>query len=362
MGTVTAGTNATAAEYNDVVYLKNYVMNSNFDVWQRGTTSTNPSTNAFLADRWRIAFSVASPPSNVIHSRQKLVNNENETLFNSRYYYRVEPDGAGTFNAAEYYSLEHRIENGVRLLAGTSRQVTVSYYARSTVTSKKLGIFLSQNYGTTGSPTSQETINGTYDTLSSGWVRYSHTFTLNTLAGKTFGTDDNDYLRIVFMYAWGSDYTSIVGSTSTLQGSGSTDITQVQVTIGTTTMEYKPPSYEEELRACQRYCYVNGSTSSYTNAMIAWGWAGDNTTVEANLCFPVQMRTFPTITATGSDWVISDRGSGAIDCTGISLSTGVQSTNMAMIRVTTAGHTQYRPYAICADGTAGRLLILDAEL
>lgn len=364
MGTVTAGTNATATEYNDVVYLNNYIMNSNFNIWQRGVSvGLSDTTVTYLADRWGDYHNKdGGTLPTLTRSRETLTAGD---IPNSFYYSRLTTNGTGTSLGTASLGIHYQlIEHGTRLLCGDGKKVTVTYYARSSITSKKLGVYLRQNYGTTGSPTAVETINGYNDTLSSGWVKYTHTFTTNTLVGKTFGTDNNDCLEIGFQYMWGTDSDDRVGAVGAVsyEGSGTIDIAQVQVTIGDTSMEYKPLSYADELAQCQRYCYVNGSNATHTSAMVAWGWAGDNTTVEANIAFPVQMRTFPTLTATGSDWVISDRGSGAIDCTGISLSTSVQSTSMAMVRVTTAGHTQYRPYAICADGTAGRLLILSAEL
>lgn len=360
MGTVVAGTNATATEYNDVVYLKNYVMNSNFDIcqrWGRGSLITNPANNTFVLDRWKIVYAVSAAPSNTVHSNAILTSGD---IPNSFIYYRVNPDGTGTFAADSYYQIEQRIEHGVRKLAGAGKTVTLTFWARSSITSKKLGFWLQQNYGTGGSPTSTETINGSYVTLSSGWVKYTYTFTLNTLVGKTFGTNDDDYLRLSFMYGWGSNYTAIVGSTATFQGSGTIDIAQVQLTLGDTSMEYKPISYVEELAQCQRYCFV--PIAPNVSGRIGLGIANNTTQAQISVNTPTPMRTTPTVTATAADWALSS-GAVAWNVTNLVINSNASTLERIGLEATVAsGLTAGAPLFLECDGTPYRVIVFDAEL
>lgn len=368
MGTVLAGTNATATQFNDVVYLNNYIMNGNFNIWQRGTTSTNPADAAFIADRWHVSRDAdgGTLPTNTIHSQQTLTAGD---IPNSFYYYRINPDGAGSgFGTNAQYVIRQKIEHGTRLLAGASRKATLTFYARASVVSKKLGVGMFQNYGTTGSPSSAETLTGTSITLSTSWVKYSHTFTLNTLVGKTFGTDNNDYLMPVFGVMWGTTYGSNTfggAAASTFDGSGTIDIAQVQLTIGDTSMEYKPLPYEWELRQCQRYCYVidTDALAAGLNGVVGFGTAGTGTTAYILLNLPVSIRAYPTLTVTADQWALWDGFSGAHDVTSLTLvGANYTAPNTILLNASIAGGlTQYRTYYLTADGTA-RLLILEAEL
>ena len=151
--------------------------------------------------------------------------------------------------------MQEAIENGVRNLCGASKTVTISFWARSSIANKKLGVYLYQYYGTGGSPTSGEVINGTNWTLTSSWTKYTYTFTTNTLVGKTFGTNNDDYLQVSLTYMWGSTYPTRVGAAGaeTYVGSGNIDIAQVQLCAGDVALPFQPKSFNQELLDCQRY-------------------------------------------------------------------------------------------------------------
>lgn len=77
------------------------------------------------------------------------------------------------------------------------------------------------------------------------------------------------------------------------------------------------------------------------------------------------MRTNPTLTATASDWLIQDIASAAIDLTAIATLTteGYSRYEQTVIKATVAaGLIGFRPYTLIGDGTAGRTLVLSAEL
>ncbi|MBW7454662.1 hypothetical protein ACFOLF_11970 [Paenibacillus sepulcri] len=236
---------------------KNWLINGNFDIWQRRTSAINPTFASFSADRWKLftAISTSVLPTSITHSRQSIVNDE---IPNAAYFYRVNTNGAGSNYAADdAYLLQQLIENGTRYLAGLGKKVTVSFWARSSIAGKKLGIFLGQSYGTGGSPSAGESISGTTFSLTSTWTHYKYTFTTNTLKGKTFGTNGDDTLQVHFLYAWGNKgYASalgVPGRVETFGGSGNIDIAQVQVNSGDTALSFQPHSFAEELALCQRY-------------------------------------------------------------------------------------------------------------
>jgi len=248
-------TNPTASGLADLGMSRQAVMNGNFDIWQRGTTVTNPADNTFIADRYKIRIGGAgyTPPTNTIHSRQSLTPGD---IPNSFYFYRVNPDGAGSgATDTPYGFINEHIEHGTRNLCGAGKTVTVSLYARSSISNKKLGVSLLQDYGTGGSPTTAEQVVGDAVTLTSSWVKYTFTITTNTLVGKTFGTNNNDHLELRIWYVWGTNYDDYVGESSYqgFVGSGNIDIAQVQLCAGDVALPFQPKSYGQELVDCQRY-------------------------------------------------------------------------------------------------------------
>jgi len=246
---------ATWKPLNDSMY-RQAIINGNFDVWQRGTSATaTAAAGLFLADRWRES-TIVDGGTNPTLTRSRGILNPGE-LFGSYYYSRLTTNGAGSSYGvnSRYYYL-NPIEHGNRFLCGDGKKVTVSFWARSSIANKKLGLGLYQAYGSGGSPSAGENINGTNWTLTSNWVKYTHTFTTNTLSGKTFGTDNNDVLSVAFQYIWGSSQASLVGAGTTAEtfvGAGTIDIAQVQLCAGDVALPFMPKSVVEELSMCQRY-------------------------------------------------------------------------------------------------------------
>ena len=66
--------------------------------------------------------------------------------------------------------------------------------------------------------------------LSTTWTKYTKTFSVASISGKTLGTNGNDYLRLAFWLDAGSDYNS---RTNTLGNqAGTFEFAQVQVEKG----------------------------------------------------------------------------------------------------------------------------------
>lgn len=341
------------------------IINGNFDVWQRATTKTNPTNNTYhSADRWVTEFSLngATLPSNIVHSKQPITPGDLDKAFN---FYRVAPDGAGTsWGVNTFYMNEQRIENGTRYLCGNSKKVTISFWARSSISGKKLSVGLSQNYGTGGSPTTEEQIAGTVFSLTSSWVEYKVTLTTNTLVGKTFGSANDDYLQLSIGYAWGTTFGSArfgSATTETFVGSGNIDVAKVQLCSGDVALSFQPKSFAQELQDCWRYCWV--PETAQTLATLGMGMAYDTTLAFVTIKHPVTMRIIPTLTATAADWALGSIGVN-YDLTGINNTDDAvrQTKDATTLRCTTSGITANRPLFLQSDGNANRLMILSAEL
>lgn len=252
------------------------LINGNFDIAQRGTSFVSPTSGTFTLDRWNTSF-VGTMPTITI-SQQPLTTGD---IYKSTSYLRLNTNGSGSgFGASDVYRIQQKIENGARFLAGASKDISISFYARSSISSKKLGVSFWQNYGTGGSPSSTDVLTGTNVTLTTNWTRYTFTTTTASLIGKSFGGNGDDYLSLNFVYMWGTSEAAYVGAGSTAEtfvGSGNIDITAVNMNIGSTSLDFFPKSINQELSDCQRFYEVgrffnvtNGTSASNSGSTITF--------------------------------------------------------------------------------------------
>lgn len=269
------------------------IMNGNFDVWQRGTTgSPVDGITLMVADHWGdFNNRDGGTLPTLTRTRQTLTSGD---IPNAFYFSRLTTNGAGSSLGANSLGVYfQKIEHGTRFLAGAGKKITVSFWAKSDIANKKIGVYLAQDYGSGGSPTSQEIINGTNWTLTSSWTKYTYTFTLNTLSGKTFGTNNYDSILVHIANMWGTSGAVRVGAGSTAEtyvGSGNIDVAQVQVCAGEVALPFQPRSFGEELRLCQRYYEKIGGYVGQTYCRFGNGHCRTTTSLETLLIFKVPKR------------------------------------------------------------------------
>lgn len=198
---------------------RNKLVNGGFNVWQRGVTFALLAPS-YTADRWYISNPVAV-------TREAFLPGESELMDNAKYYLKND------LTVSLPASMEQRIE-GVETLAG--KQVTLTFWAKSGISGSIIPITIIQNFGTTGSPsTSVTTVVGSA-TLTAAWVKHTMTVTLPSIAGKTLGTDGNDYVALKI--------TLPVDAIS---------ICNMQLEQGPLATDFEIRPYDEEVRLCRRY-------------------------------------------------------------------------------------------------------------
>ena len=256
----------------------NYIINGNFDIWQRGTSQTTRGYGS--DDRW---FNHAIETTRT-HSRQSFDVGE------------VFPDGkqcpkyfsrtvvSSVAGAGGLCSKQAKLED-VSRLAG--RKITLAFYARADAP-KNITIEFIQNFGTGGTPSlGAFAIKVEKILLSTTFQRFVITCDMPSIAGKTLGADNNSYTQINFWFAAGSDWNFRTDSLG--HQSGTFDIACVSLVEGDIDIKPIPRSYGEELALCQRY-YSTGfaHTRSYATAIYQ--------TFDTPIYFHVSMRTTPTLT------------------------------------------------------------------
>ena len=214
---------------------KNLIINGNFDIWQRGTSSTS---SGYLADRFVIQNNQGSGA--FTQSRQEFTLGQTDVPNNPRYFHRTAITTAPTSNNDDIL-LSHRLED-VRRSSG--RTVTLSFWARGS--GKKIRLYTEQNFGIGGSSPVGFVID-TVTTASSGFTKFEIKIPYPSIAGKTIGTGGTN-VNILFTYSESTDRNSVVSNQI-----GTFDIAQVQVEYGDVVTEFEGRDLGTEFALCQRY-------------------------------------------------------------------------------------------------------------
>ena len=258
---------------------KNAIINGDFAINQRAFTSTTTSFT-FGFDRWLMQF----VDGTVTYSTQSFTAGAAPvTGYEASNFARLISTGQ-TLTTAEA-RLRQPIED-VKTFAGQT--VTVSFWAKASTGTPNVAIGFTQNFGTGGSST--VVVNGQKFAITSSWARYSKTFAIPSISGKTIGTSSSLNLNL-----WTSAGSSNNTATDSLGIQSITaDFWGVQVEAGSVATPFQTAtgSIQGELAACQRYYYR--ATVSATGQHFGNGNVQDATTAIFLSNFPTIMRTAPT--------------------------------------------------------------------
>lgn len=284
-------TAATAAQYVDPLPNTNIIHNPAFTVNQRvgnaaGITATNPADGTYIIDRWRYNTNRSAGTATAVYNPAPA---SAQTIGDFPYVTGVyQMTGTGMTHTST--SLSQRIED-VRQLNG--QVVTLSFYAKYTTTATTLSaITLRQNFGTGGSPSADVTTTiASNVALTASWARYSYTFTVPSISGKTLGTTrETSMLELKFDVGSAANYNlSIWG---------------VQLEQRPTTSRFVIPDYGTELVKCRRYYYEINNRQSVSSNIVGNGYKTTTTICSFWLPFPVTMwgrpaNTPPTFSSSG---------------------------------------------------------------
>jgi len=251
---------------------KNKIINGDFGIWQRGTSFTQTNFNAgniYTADRSAMIWNAV--PTSVTVSQQTFTPGSAPVAgYEGTYYWQ---SAITTVGSCTIWGYSQRIED-VRQLAGQS--VTVSFWAKAD-SARNVAVELDQNFGSGGS--SLVIAGPTTIAVTTSWARYSATFSLPSISGKTIGT--NSYLQLFIAQAAAS------GSTLNLWG--------VQVEAGSVATAFSTATgtVQGELSLCLRYFRRFGGNASQTRVAVGWCPSGSS----ANYIIPLTtpMRAAPSV-------------------------------------------------------------------
>jgi hypothetical protein len=258
---------------------RNLIHNPLFNVAQRGAGPFT-TNSVYTLDRWFISFNLdtnsitqqAVAPGGVAGDEACAF-----VLANSGF--------VGNAGAAAYTVLTQFVEGTQRL---SGKTITISFFAYSNA-GQKLGVSYDQIFGTGGSPSANIYAAGQSVTISAGvWARYSLTFAIPSITGKTLGTNKDDKTGINFWFSSGSGQATRAGNVGVQ--SGNVSLWGVQLEIGGQATPLEKPDPRYDLSNCQRF---------FLAASIYVGPSGLYATT---FSFPSTMRAIPTVAGGGAGY------------------------------------------------------------
>jgi hypothetical protein len=261
---------STGLRYQEPLNL-NPILNSGFDIWQRGTASTAIGSGTFLADRWQAARGGFAAGG----SQSQQVTGDTTNLPNIQYCLRIQRDSGNTNTASMVVG--QNLEN-VNSIPYAGKTVTLSFYARAGANFSASGNTLTALF-CSGTGTNQNLVTGGFTgqnntalapTLTTTWQRFSIT--------KTIDTNATQLGFIVYDVP-----------TGTAGANDYYEITGVMINVGSVAYPFRRTTgtIQGELAACQRYYEVTGGGSTGRN--------NSTTTTELAVTFKVNKRTTPSM-------------------------------------------------------------------
>ena len=291
----------------NVLGVRNLIINGDMRIAQRGTSVSGKTTSGYYTcDRWNHVFSTAGTwtftQDTDVPSGQGFANSLKMACTTAN----------ASLSASSSFQLHYRFEGQhlQHLKKGTSNaeSVTLSFWIKSNKTGTyQVNI---QDRDNTRMISSTYTIDSA-DT----WEKKILTFAGDTTGA--FDNDNNDSIRMAWFLASGSDYNTgsvptsweatdttdlAAGLTVNLADSTSNyiNITGVQLEVGDTATPFEHRPYDMELARCQRY-YITWCEGSNKFLGISNNYTSTTTYVFMDL--PVTMRTTPSLDhVTGTDY------------------------------------------------------------
>jgi hypothetical protein len=248
---------------------KNKIINGDMRISQRGTSFTIAANSTYTLDRYIAVYSTALPTAWTVSQETFTPGAAPVAGYEAASFLRSALTTIGTATAV---GIRQLIED-VRTFAGQT--VTLSFYAKADANCT-ISVTSTQNFGAGGSG-AVDALAATSQAITTSWVRYSFTYAVPSISGKTIGT--NSFLNVRINHPNSNSTIDIWG----LQMEAGSVATVFQTATGT---------LQGELSAAQRYYYRANATGGYSR--FGLGQATGATTATVVVPFPVVMRTRPT--------------------------------------------------------------------
>jgi len=347
---------------------KNRIINGAMAIDQRnsGSSYTPTSSAPYTVDRWAgysnqagkfTTQQVADAPAGFTYST------------------KITSSSAYSVQSNDYFSFSQQIEgyNVQDIAWGTvnSQYSTLSFWVKSSLT----GSF----GGSIQDSAEQVCFAFTYTIASANtWQYQTVTILPYAVVNGTWGRTNGSGCFVWFGLGAGSGRTQSVTnqwtSAQNLQPTGTTQVvatngatiqfTGVQLEVGTQATSFDYRDYGRELMMCQRYCLnVNSANCNGTYNRYGYGECNQTTQLCANIFFPVQMRTYPSLTTPAASQFCIYTKTTINAGTSIAIGGDGSNVNAAVVVLTTGGTVvQGNAGSIMSNANNTSYLLFTAEL
>jgi hypothetical protein len=289
---------------------KQLLLNGDFRIWQDANSYTIPPANSFnsvlTADRWFfnvVPNSGGTTPSITIERETPSLSHYGESLpVITGIRMTTNGTGSGLGTNSEAYLLQ-RIEGGT-LIARNYRKFTLSFYAKTSLSSQTIGAQVVFALGTGGG--SPLVVNTNNFTLRNWFRRYEFVLDVPVNHNTVIMPDAHIEVRFFLHHHNAGVFFQ--------PGNVSTHITAVQLNMGEGSLGFHTRSFAEELYLCRRYRLVFGTgvNGSFIHSDVAQlGYVFPVTLYSTNINFVVRQSTLP-ITVTDGLSTITSSATGII--------------------------------------------------
>jgi hypothetical protein len=320
---------------------KNGILNSDFNIWQRGTTATS-TTDGYQADRW---YNYKTGINVTVSQQATALQN----LPNCARFQRVSGQ-TGTSSVAFAQMFEN-----AQSVTYANQTITISFWARKGADYSAASSLLNWrlitgtgsstvNVFTTGYTSQATTGTGTV-TLTTSWQRFSVNVTIPSTT-----TQMSFYFLTNFVGTAGAnDYFEVTG----VQLETGSVATAFQTATGT---------IQGELAACQRY-YVRYAPTSNNYAYFGNGTNSSTTNAYITIPLPVEMRVLPTsVDTTTANLYRLQSGASSFTLTSLTIGTIGDGTKIGCLSANTTGLTAGGFVQLLANFSSSAFVGFSAEL
>ena len=301
---------------SEITSRKNFIINGNFDIWQRGTSvaQTADESSNYQADRFKFGYNSTARST---YARSTDVPTYAESGLESNYSVHIDVTTADTsLTAGVYYTLETSLE-GYNFAQLKENNATLSFWVKATKTGTYCIAF--RNTGNARSYVTEYTVNA-----SDTWEKKIINVAFNESTG-TWNTTNGLGVGIIWTVASGTTFHTTadawqtgnyIATSNQVNGVDSTAnnfrLAQIQLEQGTVATDFEKRHFNDEFALCQRYYQKSydyaDAPGSATGAGARNGRMNGTFTACQDLSgeFPVRMRSTPSVT-----WYAS--GTGTVD-------------------------------------------------
>jgi len=325
---------------NENIAGKNFVINGGMDIWQRGTSFTNPG--GYTADRW--FGSRDSGQNNYSYSQQT-----SGGITGLPNYVRIQRTSGDTQTGSIYFNQSIETTNSYPM---ANQTVTLSFWAKAgaNYSATSNAFYARVLYGATNNVQMYHYTSGvssftTSFTLTTSWQKFTYTVTIPSTATQV----GVEFQAFPTGTAGANDYVDFAGC-------------QLEIAPQATPFSRAGGSIGGELALCQRYYIRYSAGSTYGILSNQYGFATTTTLAVFYYAPPVTLRTTPVGSSGGNIRIINPSAGTVINLTSTS-NDGNTSASIPIIDANVAsGLTANAVYFLQANNDATAYVQFSAEL